>query len=571
MKKKLTLVLLVFHLCAHPQTVLPYNVIISEIMADPSPAVGLPSTEFIELRNTSSRAINLNGWQIADAGNTAVITIHFILQPDSMVIICANTAMSALAAFGAVAGVSNFPSLDNEGDLLYLRSKEGNIIHAVNYSAAWYKNAVKSQGGWSLEIIDPANACGGAANWAASINPQGGTPGRKNSVDGSNTDLQPPVLLQAFAADSVHVLLTFDEPLDSLQAAGVIHYSINYNIGTPVSATTVGPLFNTVSLVTAVPLATNTVYAITATGITDCSGNSIGADHTVKLGRTAVAGAGAIVINEILFNPVPGGADYVEIYNRSNTIIDLKECYLAGRSANGVIGPVKQISPVNRVIFPGEYRVITEDPAAVQQQYLAKDPSALTTIAVMPSLPDDKGNLLLLNTQGKIIDELSYDAHWHFKLIVNAQGVSLERIDYNQPTQNPSNWHSAATSAGYGTPGYQNSQFRNDTSFTGSIRLAPPVFSPDNDGWDDFCTINYQFPGPGYVCNITAFDAAGRPVRYITRNALCAQQGYFRWDGLSENNTRLPIGVYVIYTEVFNLAGTTKRFKQAVTLARRLD
>ena len=131
MKKKLTLVLLVFHLCAHPQTVLPYNIIISEIMADPSPAVGLPSTEFIELRNTSSRAINLNGWQIADAGNTAVITIHFILQPDSMVIICANTAMSALAAFGAVAGVSNFPSLDNEGDLLSLRSKEGNIIHAV--------------------------------------------------------------------------------------------------------------------------------------------------------------------------------------------------------------------------------------------------------------------------------------------------------------------------------------------------------------------------------------------------------------------------------------------------------
>lgn len=571
MKKKLTVVLLVLSLCAHAQAPFAYNVIISEIMADPSPAIGLPPVEYIELKNTSQHPFNLNGWQIGDANGTATIATNYILQPDSLVILCANSSTSLLTGFAATIGISSFPSLDNDGELLYLRSKEGNIIHAVQYSINWYRNAVKSQGGWSLEIIDATRACGGANNWIASVHAQGGTPGKKNSVESTNKDVQPPALLQAYVEDSIHLVLNFDEPLDSLHAASVSYYTISDNIGKPISATAIPPLFNTVALTTAVSLPVNKIYTVNVSGITDCAGNAIGEHHTVKLGRAVAASAASVAINEVLFNPAPGGVDYVEIFNGSGNIINVKDCYIASRSDNGNIGPAKQISTNHRLIFPGEYLVITEDPLAVQQQYLAKDPSVFATITTLPSLPDDKGNLVLLNTQGQIIDELSYDAHWHFKLINNQEGVSLERISYQQPTQNPANWHSAATTAGYGTPGYTNSQYRSDTSFTGTISITPPLFSPDNDGLDDVLTIAYQFPEPGYVCNITVFDATGRPVGYIARNALCGRQGYFRWDGLNDKNGRLPIGVYVIYTEVFNLSGATKRFKQAATLARRLN
>jgi hypothetical protein len=206
----------------------------------------------------------------------------------------------------------------------------------------------------------------------------------------------------------------------------------------------------------------------------------------------------------------------------------------------------------------------------VKKQYLAKDPDAFAAITALPSYPDDKGDVVILNAQGKIIDELEYDEHWQFKLIDNDEGVALERIDYNQPTQDAANWHSAAASAGYGTPGYQNSQLNSNAQLQGSITVMPAIFSPDNDGFDDFLTISYRFPEQGYVCNITIFDANGRPVRLLTRNALCSVQGYFRWDGLDEKSAKLPIGVYVIYTSVFNLKGKTNRFKQAVTLARRL-
>jgi hypothetical protein len=73
---------------------------------------------------------------------------------------------------------------------------------------------------------------------------------------------------------------------------------------------------------------------------------------------------------------------------------------------------------------------------------------------------------------------------------------------------------------------------------------------------------------PGFVANITIFDANGRQVRYLAKNATLTSQGSFRWDGLDDNLQRLPVGIYVVFTEVFNLEGKTKKFKNALTLAR---
>jgi len=58
-------------------------------------------------------------------------------------------------------------------------------------------------------------------------------------------------------------------------------------------------------------------------------------------------------------------------------------------------------------------------------------------------------------------------------------------------------------------------------------------------------------------------------VRYLQRNALMGTKGYFRWDGLGEKNDKLPVGIYVVYTEVFNLQGKSRQFKNVVVLARR--
>jgi hypothetical protein len=183
-------------------TVQPYDVVMDEIMADPNPPVSLPLYEFMELKNVSAHTIDLYNWQVGDSIGHATINTHFLLQPDSLLIITGNTAAPLFAGYGATLGVGSFPTLNNDGDQLYLRSKEGKIIHAVAYTAGWYHNDIKSKGGWTLEMIDTKNPCSGFSNWTASTDPRGGTPGYKNSVDGVNKDTQPPALVNAFANDS---------------------------------------------------------------------------------------------------------------------------------------------------------------------------------------------------------------------------------------------------------------------------------------------------------------------------------------------------------------------------------
>ncbi len=573
MKTLVTCVLLIICNVINAQA-LRNDIVIDEIMADPSPAAllinGLPETEYIELKNVSQKMINLNGWKISDLTTTATINTSFVLQPDSFVIICSTTAALMLSKFGRCLPVSNFPSLDNEGELLFLTSKEGRIIHAIEYNSKWYNNAVKSMGGWSLEMIDTQNACSGASNWKSSTHARGGTPGKRNATDTSNPDQVAPALLNTFANDSIHLTLVFDEPLDSLNAAIAANYVVSDGIGAPVNAVVRAPRFNSVTLLLQQPLQHNKVYSVVSRNVSDCSGNKIGALNFAKAGLASTIQNADVVINEILFNPKQDGCDFIELVNRTDKIADLKDLFIGNRPGGAVPGSLKQLSSTSLFLFPNEYVVINENTQSTRQVYRPINPGAFVELSSLPSFPDDKGTVVLLNAVGQVIDEVAYTEKWHFKLIDNNEGISLEKIDVNMPSQNPANWHSAATSVGYGTPGYRNSQFMSALSVDDAISISPTVFSPDNDGRDDVLTINYKFPEPGYVCNITIYSSNGLLVKRLTRNAICGINGYFRWDGLNEQDSKLQVGVYVMITEVFTLEGKVKKFKNGVVLARQL-
>ena len=562
MRKAILFITLIFFIAGltNAQVAGRYDIVIDEIMADPTPQVGLPNNEWIELKNISPVAINLQGFRISDLTGQSGALPAYLLKPDSFVVVCTASAATAMSVFGPVISVTSFPSLDNDGDQLSLLSPQGKVIHAVNYSSAWYQNELKKAGGWTLEMIDTKNPCNGASNWTASVDVKGGTPAKKNSVDASNPDNMPPKLLRAYATDSVNIILVFDEPLDSLKGATASNYNISDGVGSPPSAMTVPPVFDKVNLKLNNPLQLNKVYTVTSANVTDCTGNPVSGKNSVRVGLSSIAGDSDIVINEILFNPRPNGVDYVEVYNRSQKIIDSKQLYIANRNGTNVISSIQQLNTESRLLFPGDFLLITEDPQIVMQQYITTNPDAFIQVSPMPSFPDDQGDVIILNAQGSIIDEVTYSDKWHFPLVANTEGVSLERIDYNGPSvQN--NFHSAATSAGYGTPGYKNSQFRADQQVQGEITVTPEIFSPDNDGLDDFATISYIFPSPGYVANITIFDASGRPVRYLQRNALNGTKGNYIWDGLGEKQQKLQQGIYIIYTEIFNTDGKKKQFK----------
>lgn len=548
-----------------------YDVVIDEIMADQTPQIGLPSNEWIELKNVSANPINLQNWRIGDATGQSGPMPNFVLQPDSFVIVCTGSAVTAMQPYGKVISVTSFPSFDNDGDQLYLKSNTGLTIHAVSYSLSWYQNAVKSDGGWTLEMIDTKNPCTGINNWKASSDTRGGTPGIKNSVDGVNSDQSAPSIKTAYAIDNLNIVIVFDEPVDSLRGATDANYATDGGLSIQ-SANSISPLFDKVQLRLTTAMQANSVYNITVNNVTDCKNNTIGTRNKAKIGLPVDAAAMEIVINEILFNPKSGGSDYIEFYNRSsNKIVDANKLYIANRNSSGVISSAKLISATPYYIFPGEYIVVTENAINLSLDYMVQNPDAVFVVSSMPSFPDDEGDVILLNSQGAVVDEVKYKDDWQFALLANPDGISLERIDPDGTSQEATNWHSAASTAGYGTPTYKNSQYKLLQSINATLEVTPKVFSPDNDGRDDIATIQYKTTEPGYVANITIYDANGRPVRNLIKNATLGLQGYWVWDGLDDKKLKLPVGSYILFTEMFNLYGKKEIFKNVVVLARQLQ
>jgi hypothetical protein len=545
-----------------------YDVLITEFLSDPTPAVALPESEFVEIKNRSGNDLQIHNWSISNGNSSASIKTDYILRADSILILCSISAAPAFAKFGASLGISGFPALNNDAGDIILISDTGLVIHAIHYDKSWFNNEIKSSGGWSLEMIDPSNPCTGAGNWAASLSSDGGTPGKINSVNGENHDTDAPSLIRAITVDSLNLFLLFSEPMDSISTSDPLNYSISGEIGSPEKTSAVSPFFDRVEVRLRHPMAAGKIYFVSVQQMRDCSGNEIGMRNECRAGLPGKVKPGDIIFNEILFNPPPYGYDYIELYNRSADIINCTDLWISSRDPDGNLKDPVNIIKEDRAFFPGDYLVLTENPDWIVHHYPNAADSAMIQISSMPSLPDDLGKVVLFNVAEDIIDELDYDHHWHSPLLTNESGVALERIRTDLPTALPSNWTSATATTGYGTPGYKNAEYSSDSTSVDFISVEPKIFSPDMDGYKDFLFINYQLPAAGFVGSVSIYDVFGRVVRKLVDNILWGTTGSFRWDGLDENQRPLPMGHYVLIIQLFLPDGTTINRKLVATLAR---
>ena len=552
----------IFHL------IQPYDLIIDEIMADPKPVVSLPDVEWLEIKNVSGYSIDLGGWKLDKAGKNSRQFPPYILKPDSFIIICNTRDAILMTPYGHVIGIARFPVLKKNSDFISLLSPDDKVIHAINYSINWYDDPIKQKGGWSLEMIDTKQPCIGQLNWKSSNDLSGGSPGRINSVNGITEDHRSPHLITIITTDPNHITLVFDKPMDSALAATSQNYIFSDGL-TIETDSAIAPFFERVNIKLSTPLDLKKSYTIHCSYLKDCIGNLMDENNSFKFGLPSLSDSFDLIINEILFDPKPGGSDYIEIYNRSDKNIDLKNISVATKNLSNQIDQSYQISSITKMIFPGEFVLITKDTAKVMEQYLTLNEKLFVQIENFKKLPKDTGHIILLNQANQILDEVAYSSNWHFQLITNKEGLSLERTDYNRPSAFD-NFHSASSSVGYGTPGYKNSQYNPNNLDPIYIKVSPEIISPDNDGIDDFATIEYQFPTPGYTSSITVYDALGRPVRYLEKNVINGTKGFYKWDGYGENHLTLKIGIYIIVTEVMDSNNGRKlRYKNAIVLARR--
>jgi hypothetical protein len=542
----------------------PKDVIITEIFADPTPVIGLPDAEFVEVFNRSSKIINLSGWKFTDGSSTAVLP-SYLIQPNEYLILTSTTSTSLYSTFGSVIGVSNFPTLNNTGDNLILKRGDDLVIDQISYTDSWYQDEDKKQGGYTLELIDPSNPCGEEDNWIASESTIGGTPGTQNSVFANKPDVTGPKLISAIPISATEITVRFSEKLDD-QLPVVTDFTI-----TPAIA------FSQISFMDASlkifqmtlssSLQSGTTYTITAANIFDCNMNSIDPGfNSILFGLPEVADSLDIVINEILFNPRPTGVDFVEVYNNSSKFINLKNWSLANYE-NGSLLNAKIIITEDFLLSPNQYLVFTDDAQVVKGEYISSVEENLFEVSGLPGLNDDEGTIALADHQNNIVDFFSYTDDYHSIFIDDDEGVSLERISFTAPTIDKENWKSASSTNGFATPGYVNSNV-NGAQTAGKITINPEVFQPIT-GQPSFTQIQYNFDQGGFVANVKILDFQGREVKQIVNNATLGTEGFFRWDGDTDDGSKARTGYYVVWVQVFNANGQLETFRKRVVVASK--
>jgi hypothetical protein len=534
-------------------TAVPGDIIINEFMCDPSPVVGLPDAEFVEIYNKSNKTISLNQWKLGDNASFGNIQNATILPGEYKVLCTTGT----VALFPNSVGVTSFPSLNNAGDDIIIMNSDGVIIDKLTYDLTWYQDDTKTNGGYSIELKNPSTVCGGNANnWAASISPTGGTPGAENSILDLSPDTQAPFIVGLETIVPNFVNIQFSEKMDSLS---LINAPLSVS-GLTITGRFLPESYPTNMLIQfAENIQPSVIYALNIENIADCSQNFTSLTGEFSLAETAEIGD--FIINEILFDPVTFGSDYIELKNISNKILNVKGLQIANYKDT-----IANIKPVNftKNVKPNDFVVFTADSSFQKNQYPFAVPGKFVQMS-LPSYNNDSGTVYLLNGT-VLLDKVSYSNKWHFQLLDNVDGKALERINPLGVSDDKNNWHSAAAKYNFGTPGFENSQIMYGEQ-NGTVSLTNQTFSPDNDGFEDVLQINYTTLNTGTLANVRIYDDRGRLIHTLAQNEYLATSGSMIWDGVTDKNQKASIGIYILLFETFDLTGEIFAKKLTFVLA----
>ena len=372
-------------------------------------------------------------------------------------------------------------------------------------------------------------------------------------------DTIPPQLALLTVKDINALELVFSERLDPTSTLEVNKYQINPALGNP-STVTFGSDENIVVLTLNDVIQSGVEYTLIMSGLEDQSGNAFTGSKSFF--RAVMPEPGELVLNEVLTDPQTGGEDFIELYNISEKFIELQGIIIRNDSKNE-----EKVIASSKILKPGAYIAISKDTSFLKEQYQPASP-AMFWQNELPTMNISDANIQILvnGVDGKIIvDSFFYDESYHYALLNDTKGVSLERIFPGGPSNDPQNWHSAASSTNFATPGYQNSNFReHNQSATEVISIPEKVFSPNGGSGNPYLLIQYDVEKSGYLLSIQIFDTEGFLVRSLLNNELIGRQGVIQWDGLDHEEVPVRVGWYVIASQIFHPDGEVKQFKHTV-------
>lgn len=540
------------------------DVVINEIMANSRPAVKLPEAEYIELYNSSNNNISLCDWALL-IDDAAIELPCISFMPDSYIILINDRDTLLWEGFNNIVPLSGM-SLRNSGACLAIRDHKQRYIHSVCYTENWHNTTFQANGGYSLELKDYKNACSELNTWGTTLDISGGTPGKRNSYSKTLPDNRAPKVMKVYIENIDIIGLIFSEPIDTSKPLCQIFKIEEDNIEI-LNVKLVHPRYEQALLKLSQQLQEDSLYHIILIDtLKDCSGNYT-LQQRLPFGLPTLPDSLDIIFNEIMFNSDDHGAEYIELLNISNKIIDLSHLLLARvDTLNMAITDMRKVSDMQTLVFPSDYCVITKD----VHKLLSKHPYAIPELvhenSSMPLLPNSGATYALISQNGKIIDMVTYDQSYHSPVLRNTKGVSLERLSAEMPTNSKKNWYSASPVSFYATPTLPNSQQLIVNTNNASVSIEPDHFYPYGHSGSNITSISLNDIESGTLVSIIIHDETGKAVRHLAQETYTGNSGIYIWDGTNDHGNICNGGVYIISVKMYEKSTGTKHIKIPVIL-----
>lgn len=382
-----------------------------------------------------------------------------------------------------------------------------------------------------------------------------------------------PAVEEAGFSDSLNIRLKFSEFIDPYCLNGELKYSLKNNPEILREAYIL-PGIKDVLFIRINRTETDFFCdSLKIENISDYSGNLL-ADTSVLLCYyiPGECSKGDVVINEVLFDPVSGGAAFIEVFNRSQKVIDLNR--LSAGVAKGGESSFKylRLYESERMLNPGGYFVLTSDAADLCNRYNAPYPERLQGSEQFPSMDPDSGSVCIISDNFSVpIDSMSYAKSMQLAFLKTTEGVSLERLDPESASGSRANWQSASETSGFASPGYGNSHYTASEGNGLEMELSSPYISPDNDGIEDLLFITVKCIEPGTMVSLRIFDASGNIIATPAIWTSAAENNRFVWDGTTGSRKLVPMGWYVVFAESVSVSGHRSCQKRAVAVVQKLN
>jgi len=485
---------------------------ITELNYNPPAGEG-NATEFIEVQNVGSAAVDLSGMTFE--GVRFRFPEGTILAPGATAVVVSDENPALFTArYPGVAVVGYFGgALNNAGERIALLDRFGNTIVSVDYSDRNGWPTEPDGRGYTLEIVDPFGDPDDPANWRASAQP-GGTPGSPPTAP-----VPPQVCISELMAQNTSAVNhagTYPDWIELYNAgpgdvdlggwslsddgnpgkfmfpAGTVLPGGGYLVVWCDAVTNTTPGFHTgfaldqqgdaVFLFNAASQRVDAVsfgQQLTNYALGRVAGSWVLTTPTPGAANVAAALAPVteLVINEWLANSLPGQPDWLELYNRSATLpVALRGLTLATSNAVFQISALAFVPPRGYVVLQAD-----EGVGAAHVDF---------------RLPAAGGTLALYDTLGYQIDRVNYGAQ--------AEGVSTGRLPDGSSTV--TNFVGTASPGAanyvltYSGPVLNEVLARNQTAVTNAGRTPDfiELFNPNPTPWDlSGMSLSLDTPQPG--------------------------------------------------------------------------